>query len=175
MPTFLVNLGIVEFFLDIVVIENLAKYIVNYAVQNGNHSSTLTSDEGKSFVRIMFVSSYSCVPRRQLYWQKQPDVYNELIAESMRRDHFGEIVKYLHAANNTKLSANDKFGKVSPLLKILNGNFVKYGEVVRPGNVSLYEWIIPYFGRHITKQFIRVTPVRWRYKAWMVANPRGYA
>ena len=93
----------VELFLDILAIENLVKYTVNYAVQNGNHTFTLTSDEMKTFIGILLVSFYSCVPRHRLYWQKQPDVYNELIAESMRRDRFDEIMKYLHAADNTKL------------------------------------------------------------------------
>ena len=57
----------------------------------------------------------------------------------------------------------------------MNGNFVKYGEVFGPGNVSIDESMIPYFGRHPTKQFIRGKPLRWGYKAWVAADPRGYA
>ncbi len=120
------------------------------------------------------MSGYCCVPRRRLYWQKQPDVYNELIAGSMRRDRFDEIMMFLHAADNTKLPKNDKYAKVRPLLEIFNDNFLKYGEVFGRGNVSVDESMIPYFGRHPAKQFIRGKPVRWGYKAWVAADPNCY-
>ncbi len=129
----------------------------------------------KTFIGILLVSGYCSVPRRRLYWQKQPDVYNELIAGSMRRDRFDEIMKFFHAADNTKLPKNDKYAKVRPLLEILNDNFMKYGEAFGPGNVSIDESMIPYFGRHPAKQFIRGKPVRWGYKAWVAADPNGYA
>ncbi len=163
-----------ELFLDVLAIDHLVKQTVNYAVQNGKHSFTLTSDEMKTFIGILLVSGYCCVPRRRLYWQRQPDVYNELIANSMRRDRFDEIMKYFHAADNTNLPKNDKYGKVSPLIEILNGNFLKYGEVFGPINISIDESMIPYFGRYPTKQFIRGKPVRWGYKAWVAADPNGY-
>ncbi|KAK3884257.1 hypothetical protein Pcinc_011468 [Petrolisthes cinctipes] len=94
---------IIELFLDIIAIDHIVKSTVNYAVQRGNHSFTLTSDEMKSFIGILLVSGYCCVPRRRLYWQKQPDVYNYLIASSLRRDRFDEIIKFFHAADNTNL------------------------------------------------------------------------
>ncbi len=58
---------------------------------------------------------------------------------------------------------------------ILNDNFLKYGEVFGPGNASIDESMIPYFGRHPAKQSIRGKPVRWGYKAWVAADPNGYA
>ncbi len=166
---------IFELFLDAVAIEHLVKQTVTYAVQKSNHSFSLRSDKIKTFIGILFVSGYCCVPRRRLYWQKQPDVYNELIAGSMHRDHFDEIMKFFHAADNTKLPKNDKYAKVRPLLEILNDNFLKYGGVFGQGIVSIDESMIPYFGRHPAKQFIRGKPVRWGYKAWVAADPNGYA
>ncbi len=53
---------IIKSFLDILAFENLVKYTVNYAVQNGNHIFILTSDEMKTLIGIMLVSGYSCVP-----------------------------------------------------------------------------------------------------------------
>ncbi len=35
--------------------------------------------------------------------------------------------------------------------------------------------MIPYFVRHPAKQLIRGKPVRWGYKAWVAADPNGYA
>ncbi len=116
-----------ELFLDVLATDHLVKQTVNYAIQNGKHSFTLTSDEKKTVIGIFLVSGYCCVPRRRLYWQRQPDVYNELIADSTRRDRFDEIIKFFHAADNTKLPKNDKYSKVSPLMEILNDNFLEYG------------------------------------------------
>ncbi len=78
--------AIFELLLDVVAIEHLVKQTVTYVVQRGNHSSSLTSDEMKTFRGILLVSGYCCIPRHRLFWQKQPDVYNKLIAGSMRRD-----------------------------------------------------------------------------------------
>ncbi len=166
---------IFELFLDIIAIDHLLKETVNYVVQRGNHSVALTSNEMRAFIGIMLVSGYCCLPRRRLYWQRQPDVYNELIAGSMRRDRFDDIMKFFHAADNTKMQASDKYAKIRPLLEILNDNFLKYGEVFRPVNVSVDESVISYFGRYPTKQFIRGKPVRRGYKAWLAADPNGYA
>ncbi len=94
-----------ELFLDVLAIDHIVKRTVNYAIQNGKHSFTLTSDENENLHRNLLLSGYCCVPRLRLFWQRQPDVYNELIADSMRRDHFDEIMK-THAADNTKLLKN---------------------------------------------------------------------
>ncbi len=61
--------AVFELFLDVAAIEHLVKHTVTYAVQRGNHSFSLTSDEMKTFIGILLVSDYCCVPRLRLYWQ----------------------------------------------------------------------------------------------------------
>lgn len=39
---------------------------------------------------------------------------------------------------------------------------------------SVDECIVPYFGRHSSKQFIRGKPNRFGFKAWVIASQRGY-
>lgn len=34
--------------------------------------------------------------------------------------------------------------------------------------------MVPYFGRHGTKQFIRGKPIRWEYKLWVGTSTSGY-
>lgn len=41
-------------------------------------------------------------------------------------------------------------------------------------NVSVDESMIPYFGKHSCKQFLRNKPVRFGYKAWVAALKYGY-
>jgi DNA excision repair protein ERCC-6 len=42
-------------------------------------------------------------------------------------------------------------------------------------NLSIDESMIPYYGRHGAKQFIRGKPVRFGFKMWVLATPLGYA
>ena len=83
-------------------------------------------------------------------------------------------MKYFLAADNHQLLAEDKFAKVSPFLEILNQNFMKYSAAFGTGNISIDDSMVPYFGRHPTKQFIRGKPISWGYKAWVAALPLGY-
>ncbi|KAF2888976.1 hypothetical protein ILUMI_17197, partial [Ignelater luminosus] len=41
-------------------------------------------------------------------------------------------------------------------------------------DISIDESMIPYFGRNGCKQFIRGKPIRFGYKAWVLAQPSGY-
>ncbi|XP_068232117.1 piggyBac transposable element-derived protein 3-like [Palaemon carinicauda] len=84
-------------------------------------------------------------------------------------------MRYIHAADNTDLNPADKFAKVRPFLDILNKNYLSYSKVFGPSTISIDESVIPYFGRHPTKQFICGKPIRWDYKAWAACTPLGYA
>ena len=35
--------------------------------------------------------------------------------------------------------------------------------------------MVPYFGRHVCKQFMKNKPVKFGYKLWVAATPLGYA
>ncbi|KAJ8939830.1 hypothetical protein NQ318_013049 [Aromia moschata] len=40
--------------------------------------------------------------------------------------------------------------------------------------MSIDESMVPYFGRHGTKQFITGKPIRYGYKVWSLCDPCGY-
>lgn len=165
---------IFQLFFDTITIGHLTKETVSYAIHRGHHTFTLSSAEMKAFLGILIVSGYNSLPRRRMYWENESDVRNELIANSMRRDRFEEIFRYFHAADNNNLDSNDRYAKVQPFLSLMNERFMKYGAPFGPTNISIDESMIPYYGRHPTKQFIRGKPIRWGYKAWVVADPLGY-
>ncbi|XP_046662894.1 piggyBac transposable element-derived protein 3-like [Homalodisca vitripennis] len=100
------------------------------------------------------------------------DVWNKGIAEAMPRNKFLNIMRCLHVCNNNDLDPNTKFAKVSPLWKMLNKRWLKYfaGDV----NLSVDESMIPYYGRHSTKQHIHGKPIRFGYKAWCLCTRSGY-
>ena len=92
-----------------------------------------------------------------------------MIANSMRRDRFKEILKYIHAANY-HLDSKDKYVKLRPFIDIINDRFLCFSSPFGLINISIDESIIPYYGRHQTKQFIRGKNIWWGYKAWVASE-----
>ena len=98
-----------------------------------------------------------------------------MIANSMRRDRFEEIFKYIHAADNYYLDSKYEYAKLRPFNDIMNDRFLNFGSPFGPTNISIDESMVPYYGRQPTKHFIRVEPIRWGYRAWVASKPLGYA
>ena len=82
-------------------------------------------------------------------------------------------MKYLYLANNTSLDPNDKFSKVRPLLDKLNEQCLS--NYLPEQTVSIEKSMVPYFGRHGYKQFMKNNHVKFGYKLWFAATPLGYA
>ena len=85
------------------------------------------------------------------------------------------MMRYFHVSDNSHLDVNDKMSKVRPLLSHLNEKFLEYFTAVQTQNLSIDESMVPYYGRHSCKQFIRGKPIRFGYKMWMLSMPLGYA
>ena len=88
----------------------------------------------------------------------------------MSRTRFQHIKSYLHATDNQNI-AETNMAKVEPLYQLLNEKFQRYG--IFHENLSINESMVPYFGRHSCKQFIRGKPIRFDYKIWMLASNTG--
>lgn len=90
----------------------------------------------------------------------------------MRRNRFEEISSVIHAADNDNIPENDKLEKLHPLIDDVNKQFIRYAPI--EPNVSIDESMIPYYGPHGCKQFIKSKPIRFGYKAWVAALKSGY-
>ena len=114
---------------------------------------------------ILLKSRYVDLPRRPMFWENTADVENIAISSLISRNRFDEIMQNLNLADSSTLDPNDKFRKVSPLIKNLNEQcLLQY----------VGESMVPYFGRHGGKQFIRNKPVKFGHKFWVAATPSGY-
>ena len=105
-----------------------------------------------------------------MYWSEDLDTCNELIVRSMPRNRFDEIMRYLHAADNDNLRADDRLWKNSFFVDCFEWKIHWVWSSFWTYKVSIDESMIPYFGRHLTKQFIRGKPIRWGYKAWVATS-----
>lgn len=161
-----------ERFLDDEIIMQLVEETNKYAMQKGKHSFQTTQNEFRLFLAILYNSGYATLPRRRMYWEPTDDVHNAAICNAMTRNRFEELMSYVHVADNENLIPGDKYAKVRPMFNALNKNFL--ASFPRQKNISIDESMVPYYGRHSLKQYIRGKPIRFGYKVWSANTPVGY-
>lgn len=165
----------IDFFLSIFteeIVDTIARQSILYAASKGVFNISISVDELYCFIGILFLSGYVPLPRRRMFWEENDDSHNLLVSKSMRRNRFEELFRYLHVADNSNLQEGDKMAKLRPLIESLNKQFIKLAPMET--NLSIDESMIPYFGRHGCKQFIRGKPIRFGFKAWVLAQKLGY-
>ena len=156
---------------------NILQHIISetnrYANRDKNQPNFCVSeDEMRQFLGIIFISGYHTVPEESDYWSTQPDLCVPIVQNTMSRNRYLEIKKYIHFADNQNLTKGDKMSKISPLYNMINDNLVRFG--IFHKLLSVDESMVPYFGRHSAKQFIRAKPIRYGYKLWVLCGNDGY-
>jgi len=106
------------------------------------------------------------------YWSNQPDLRLPLVSDAMSSKRFIETKRYLHIADNRHLQTGNKAAKVLPLYNSLNQNLVQFE--IWHSSLSIDESMVPYFGRHSIKIFIRGKPIRFGYRLWCLCGPDGF-
>lgn len=164
--------GLFEQFVDDEVMQLLTENSNKYAMQKGRHNFVTSQSEMRLFLAILFNSGYAPLPRRRLYWEPLPDVQNTAMSKAITRNRFAELMANVHVANNDSLPPDDRMAKVRPLFTALNSKFVTH--FPRHQHLSIDESMVPYYGKHGAKQFIRGKPIRFGYKVWSINSSLGY-
>ena len=89
----------------------------------------------------------------------------------MSRNRLLEIKSFLHVADSQSLSESRMMAEVEPLYGFLNEKIQQFG--IAHQDLSIDKSMVPYFGRHSCKQFIRAKPIRFGYKLWVLASATG--
>lgn len=161
-----------ELFIDIELIELLVQETRRYALFMNCADPNITADEIRCFIAILYVSGYNNLPSKRHYWDSNDDMKNVAVSQSMRRDRFLQICRFLHCADNTKIDLNDKAWKIRPVMELLKKHCID--NFVPEQNLAYDESMVKYFGRHSCKQFIRGKPIRFGYKIWSLNTKDGY-
>ncbi|KAG5875548.1 hypothetical protein JTB14_025762 [Gonioctena quinquepunctata] len=132
----------------------------------------ITIEELKCFIAILIVSGYDNKPSKKSYWDSGDDLRNTAVYNSMCRDRFIQIMRFLHCADNTKLDPTYKMTKLRPLIDQIKKCFLK--NYLPEQNMAYDESMIEYFGKHGCKQYIRGKPIRFGYKVWCLNSKSGY-
>lgn len=160
-------------FLELFIDEDLLKLICEqsnlYALQN-NKTLNVTPEEIKVVLAGMFLSSITPVRNKKLYWSSEDHVPH-ILANAMRRDRFLDILHNIHFSDNT-VQSTDRAYKLRPLLTHLSKAFQYHGNLEE--FLSIDESMIPYYGKHYAKQFIRGKPIRFGFKMWALCSKYGY-
>ncbi|XP_017472568.1 PREDICTED: piggyBac transposable element-derived protein 3-like, partial [Rhagoletis zephyria] len=160
-----------ECFFDEELIDIIVEETNRYAAQK-NRSQRVNKTEIKAFLGVLILSGYVCVPRRRMFWERENDSHNVLVAECITRDKFEFILSNIHVKNNEDLDIADRFSKVRPLFDHLNRKFMENNQMEEMHCVD--EAMVPYFGRHGCKQFLRGKPIRYGYKLWVGSTRLGF-
>lgn len=123
---------------------------------------------------ILILSGYNKLPSRRMYWERKSDTYNHLVSNSISRDRFVLIHRYLHFNDNNKIDPNNKLYKIQPLIDRIN-EISQALAIPLDKHFSLDEAMEPYYGHHHIKQFIRGKSIRYGFKFWYFSTSEGYS
>lgn len=144
-----------------------------YARREKNNSDfEVSHGEIRAFLGIILLSGYHKLPHEQHYWSSQPDLGVKIVTRSMSRQRFNKLKTVLHFADNQNLPPGDKLAEIRRIYTSLNKNLVKYG--IFHEKLSIDESMVPYYGRHSAKMFIKGKPIRFGYKLWGLCGNDGY-
>nr|CAI5834682.1 unnamed protein product [Callosobruchus analis] len=159
-------------FMDDEVIDLILDFSIKYAQDNNRHEFSLSKNELLNFIGILLFSGYHTLPHIQHYWSTEEDKGIDLVKKCMSRNRFQSIKQNLHLSDNSILDKNDKFAKVRPFFDVINKKNLQFG--MFSFNLSIDEQMVPYFGRHSCKMFIKGKPVRFGFKLWCLCSSDGY-
>ncbi|GFU03774.1 chimeric ERCC6-PGBD3 protein [Nephila pilipes] len=80
--------------------------------------------------------------------------------------------KKFHLNDNPKLKSGDKPGKIAPIYEELGKNLLQFGTFHK--KLSIGESMIPYYGHHTCKMFIKGKHIRFGFKIWRLCSSSGY-
>ena len=89
----------------------------------------------------------------------------------MSRNKFRELLSNLHLAGNTQIDTGDRYYKSQVLFEKLDLSFKQYVSFL---NHSVDESIIPYYGKHNKKRFIRGSLIRFGFSLWSITLFEGF-
>ena len=157
-------------------IELLTEQTNLYRNQDSNDPDFKTTRaEIKRFIGIYMVlllTDYHSLPHEDHYWSNSPDLGVPVISETLSDKRYHIAKKYLHLADNQNKQSGDKVAVVSPLCHALNDNLVQFR--VWHADRSVDESMVPYYGRHGMKTFIRGKPIRLGFKIWVLYGIDGF-
>ena len=144
-----------------------------YGNRDKNNSNFhVTGEEIRKILGILLLSEYHSLPEEHHYWSRQQYLGIAIVSNTMSRNRYYEIKKYLCFADNQNLTEGDKMSKIAPLYEMLNGDLFQFG--IFNKLLSVYKSMVPCFGWRSAKIFMRGKPIRFGFKIWYLYGSDSY-
>ncbi|XP_071157552.1 piggyBac transposable element-derived protein 4-like [Mytilus edulis] len=173
-----------KLFLTDMLIENLINEADRYAVKqkeqhpNQNKMAWVkpTVPEMNAFLGLCFQMGVDRKPSTKMYWSTDHFLHTPVFPNTMSRDRFTQIMRYLHFSNSELeplpgAENYDPLFKVKPLVNHFNACFNQEYNPKR--NVTVDECMIPFKGRVQFRQYMPAKPHKWGVKVWMLAESQS--
>ena len=151
------------------IVGSIVQLTNQYHLLKHQQSLHFTVDELWVIIGGIILSGYCKMPNNRLYWSIKDDS-PKILKNIISRDRFTKILKSLHFCEYHQ--PEDKLAKIRPLLSHIQNKFLDAFPVTE--FLSIDESMIPYYGKHRFKQFIRGKPIRFGFKSWNLASNLGY-
>ena len=92
--------------------------------------------------------------RMSIYWDCYCFVDKVSIGNMFTRIRYQEALQNLHFVDNTKQDKTDKGYKTKPIIDHLNDE------------QRIHEFMIRFKGRSLMRQYLKMKPIKWRFKWW---------
>lgn len=154
--------------------DNILENIVDQTEIYGQHKNTTLNFSKKELYVLLgaiLLSGYAKYPNKRMFWNSGEDT-PKILLNSMRLNRFEQLIRHMHFNDNLRNDSTDKLYKLRPLIDDLNKNFREHGGLDE--YLSIDESMIPYYGKHHAKQYIKGKPIRFGYKNWALCSNTGY-
>ena len=121
---------------------------------------------------MLVLSGYHTLPQIDMYWSLDEDKGLPIIWKSISLNRFKSIKQNIHLSDNSCIDKTDKFAELRPFFMHINQKYQQFG--IFSQHLSIDEEMVPYFGRHSSKIFIKGKPVRFWFKLWCLCSSDGY-
>lgn len=134
----------------------------------GNAWKPVSVPELKTFFALSFLTGYIKKPSLDLYWSVEEIDATPYFSQTMSRNRFQIIWRFLHFNNNATQNAADKMYKVRPVLDYLVG---KCKELYQPGkNICIDEGMMQWRGRLSFRVYNPQKPVKYGIKSYILCD-----
>jgi hypothetical protein len=132
-----------------------------------------TNEEMLKFLGIIIEMGLVQMPKVDYYWSKSQLYGSKVIQNTISRDKFELLIKFLHFSNNEEPNAGqDRLAKLTPLLILLKA---KFKSIYMPDSViNIDEKIVPWRGRLSLRQYIPGKAHKYGVKIYKIADTNGY-
>ncbi|XP_054614360.1 piggyBac transposable element-derived protein 4-like [Dunckerocampus dactyliophorus] len=171
-------------FLELILTDDLLQHIADqtnlYAKQFFQaHPDTLPHSRGKvwkpvsvpelkTFFGLSFLTGYIKKPNLELYWSVDEIDATPYFSQTMPRNRFQLIWRFLHYNNNASQDATDKMYKVRPVLDYIVS---KFKELYQPfENICIDEWMMKWRGRLSFKVYNPQKPIKYGIKSYILCD-----